>query len=164
MFLIRYYDFANGTQTLKLHPRPTTVEYPDRRLFTRRQTREGKTILQRPRRDSRSRKWIWNGYRPGLLATFDDQWAKLAKLEARSRWEAGHTDLTVLVWENESTIGGFDSTTDGLAPDLVGYTNLKFTKVKFIQVQQLIRDGGGLVTYDRSEIEFVVEDDQYLAF
>lgn len=162
-FFVRYYEFDVGMQTISLHPRPTTVEYPDARLFNRRETVEGKVVLQRPLHDNRSRKWIWTGYRP-TVPLFQAQWDVLSQLEARSRWDAGYSDLTVGIWENGFPQGGFGQTTDGLPPDLDTYSNLQFTQVKFLQVQHHLRSGGGPVAYDSSEIEFVIEDENFRGF
>lgn len=159
-FLVRYTD-GSGTHTLRLHPRPTAINYPERRLFKRRDTKDGASVISRPVADSRPRQWIWKGYR-AWMAEFNEQWLILKSLETKARLQDG-LSATVLIWEDETTEGGFDTTTAG-DPDLITYSNLVWTTVRFIQVDRKLRDSGGPVIYDTSTVEFVVEDPLYAAF
>lgn len=162
-FLIRYEHASLGTQTVKLSPRPTEVEYPEHRLFKSTPTQDGATVLQRPLRDSRTRKWIWKGYR-NYITAYKNLWTLLVSLETRARRQAGFTDTTVLIWEDETGVGGFDRTTNGAAPDTVNYSNLTFTRVRIIQANRTPRDGGGPITYDTSMVEFVLDDTTYNSY
>jgi len=158
MFWIRYKERNTQGQIvdveITLHPGPTEIEYPERRLYKTHTTQDGATIIQRPLRDNRTRQWVWKGY-PPMIPTYENQWKVLEALEYRYRIEH---DLPgyVEVWEDISGVGGFDR--------LDGSGNRIYTKVKFIQVNRTPRKGGGFITYDESSIEFVVEDTNYTAF
>ena len=155
MFYIRYTNGSGETVVKQLMPSPTEVEYPETRLLKVHTTQDGATVVQRPLRDSRPRKWVWKGYRDSdLLAAYANQWQELAALEYRTRLEAGLNPL-VEIWEDETSVGGFDRM-DG--EDKV------YTTVKFIRVDRAMRKGGGPVTYEDSYIEFYVEDDTYRGF
>ena len=159
-FFVRYTD-NSGTHTTELHPRPTAVSYPERRLFKRRDTKDGSSVISRPIADSRPRQWIWKAYRAWQVE-FNNQWALLVSLETKARLQNG-LSATVQIWENETTEGGFGDTTGG-APDVLTYSNLKWTTVKVIQVDRKLRDNGGPVTYDTSTFEFCIEDSNYTSF
>ncbi len=164
MFLVKYLVTAPSTYTVvSLVPRPTEVEYPEKRLLKLRPNRDGGVVIQRPLRDARPRKWVWKNYRPHV-PNYEAQWAVLASLDTQTRWLAGFTTPTVLIWENETKEGGFDGLTSGSTPDLSAYTNLDWTEVKFTQVTRTTRKGGGPVTYDDSIVEFVIVDTSYSAF
>lgn len=152
-FWIRYKD-ANGVyQEITLSPGPTAVEYPDARLFKMHSTQDGATVIQRPLRDSRSRKWVWNGYRSYILP-YENQWKVLESLDYRERAKAG-LEPTIQVWENESGIGGFNATSGG---------NKVWTTVKVVHVNRVLRGGGGPPTFDVSSFEFVLADGTFTAF
>lgn len=153
MFQVRYVDALGDTQTLTLLPGPTEVEYPEKRNMATRPTQDGAVVIQRPLRDPRSRKWVWRGYR-NYIHPYETQWENLEQLEARYR-QLHLLDPVVEIWEDESTIGGFDRM-DG--------AEKVFTKVKFIRVERVPRPGGGLVVYDHSTIEFLIVDPSYTDF
>jgi hypothetical protein len=164
MFLIRYWDIPTGSfKVERLTPMPTDVSYPSKRIINVRTPRDGSVVVQRPVRDNRPRRWVWRGYRDNI-GNFKTMWAFLESMETKTRQEAGHTDLTVQIWESVSTKGGFNKTTNGAAADLVSYTNLKWTKVRLVQVDRDIEEGGGPVTYKESYIEFYIEDSTYTGF
>lgn len=163
MFLIRYYQPIVGNTVVALVPRPTSVDYPDVRLFRTKTSKDGATIVQRPMRDSRVRKWIWEKYKK-KVPNYDVQWTLLETFDCQSRWEAGFADTRIEIWENDSDSGGFGDTTDGAVADTVTYINLKWIKVQFLQVTRHVRPGGGEVVYDQSTVEFVVDDDNYFTF
>jgi hypothetical protein len=155
MFFIRYRDSTNGPWIqFTLAPGPTTVTYPERRAFQLRVTPDGATVISRPMRDSRTRRWVWKRYRP-RLTTYETQWRTLESLEYRTRLLAGKPPI-VEIWEDESTIGGFSRMADS--------TTKEWTKVKFIRVERTIADGGGPVVFEESFIEFTIEDDSYSEF
>jgi hypothetical protein len=166
MILVRYYDPVQGLTTVKLTPRPTEVDYPEKRLMKTRTTKDGAVVVQRPMADARPRRWTWKGYRPvEALAAFESLWALLESLETKTLWERGAGDGTVEIWDGESTIGGFDRLSNPFQPpDLVNYTNLVFTRVKFIQVDRKVRKGGGPVIWDEATVEFVLADDTFSSF
>lgn len=159
-FLIRYStDAAPGSSytVLELSPGPTEVEYPDYREMTLKHTQDHAVVIQRPIKDSRERKWVWKRYRP-QAANYEAQWATLRTLEARQRDLDGKNPV-VQIWEDETIgEGGFSDTTDDLTPDLVTYTNIAWTEVKFTQVHRKSQKGGGLIIYDDSWIDFVITD------
>jgi hypothetical protein len=155
MFFIRYKDTETGEyQQLTLTPGPTTVQYPEKRQFKLQVTPDGAAVISRPMRDNRTRRWVWKRYRP-WIATYENQWDKLEKLEYRTRLRAGKPPI-VEVWEDESTIGGFN--------EMLNASTKKWTRVKFLRVERTIADGGGSVIYEESFVEFVIVDDQYSAF
>ena len=166
-FYIRYLDVPAGTlQVLNVHPKPTGVEYPDVRDFNAIDTQDGNVVLQRPIRDRRRRRWFWVGFR-SYMVVWENMWNTIVPLEAKARAEAGFTDVTVEIWEDESSgEGGFNLTTDGQPPSYTSPTvnNLKWTKVKFIQVSRQSRKQGGPVAYDPAFIEFVIKDPTYERF
>ena len=166
-FLIRYStDVSPGSTytVMVLNPGPTEVEYPPTREFNKRVTQDHAVVIQRPIKDSRERKWIWKGYRP-TMAVYENQWQALLTLEARARQLDTPTKNPIIqIWEDESDEGGFGETTNGAAPDLVGYTNIQWTQVKFLQVHRTTRKGGGPVIYDDSFIEFVIADPAWESF
>lgn len=163
MFLIRYFQPSVGPTVVSLVPRPTSVDYPDIRFYRTKTSKDGVPIIQRPLRDSRVRKWIWEKYKK-KVPNYDAQWQFLETLDAQARWDAGLGDTRVEIWENDSDSGGFGDTTDNLTADTVTYVNLKWTKVQFLQVTRHARSGGGEVVYDQSVVEFVVDDDQFSTF
>lgn len=163
MFLIRYYAPTIGTQVVSLRPRPTTVDYPESRLLRTRTSKDGNTIVQRPMRDPRPRKWTWEKYRSNV-PLYESQWQFLASLECQARWDAGLADTSIEIWENDSLTGGFDKLTDENSADLITYTNLNWTRVQVLQATRTIRQGGGSVVYEQSIFEFVIDDDFYTSF
>jgi hypothetical protein len=155
MFWIRYKDTANGSYTtMTLSPGPTTVSYPEKRDFKVQVTPDGAVVVSRPMRDSRPRRWIWKRYRP-WIATYENQWMVLESLEYRTRLLAGKYPI-VEIWEDESTIGGFDGMVDA--------STKKWTKAKFLRVERTVNDSGGPVIYEESFIEFMIDDTSWGAF
>jgi hypothetical protein len=152
MFWLRY-ETAEGVLETALNPAPMFVEYPPRRLFKERVTQDGAVVVQRPLRDHRPRRWIWQGYGPAH-EPFATQWQLLETLEYRARLEAGLPG-TVEIWEDVSGIGGFDRT------DAPG--GRIYTKVKILQTNREPRREGGPVVYE-STVEFRIEDMSYKAF
>lgn len=153
-FFIRYADASNNLIVLPLSPAPSDVDYPEKRLFKRQITQDNAVVIQRPMRDARLRKWIWQGYRSNLLQ-YENQFQILVTLEYRARLEAALTP-TVEIWEDESGIGGFDRV-DGLG-------NKIWTTVKLIQVDRKLRKGSAIPTFDETYIEFQIEDSNYIGF
>lgn len=154
-FWVRFKDTSGGAYTtLTLYPGPTDVEYPERRSMTTTATVDGATVVQRPLRDSRPRKWVWKGYRP-TLAGFESQWNTLLSLEYATRLAQGKYAL-VEIWEDVVPEGGFNR--------LDGSQNKIWTTVKFLRVDRVPRKGGGEVAYDDSYIEMVIEDTNYTGF
>lgn len=164
MFLVRHATNAAGTAfaVIQLVPGPTEVDYPERRDQNVQRTQDRSVVIQRPVSDGRPRKWIWRGY-PSRVVTYESLWRALMPLDSRSRMEAG-LPASIYIWESESGEGGFDETTNGQAPNLVNYYNLRWTKVRFLQVTRKSRKGGGPVHYDESVIEFVIDDPNYRHF
>lgn len=159
-FLIRYStDDAPGSvyTVLDLSPGPTDVDYPDFREYNARSTQDQAVVIQRALKDARPRSWIWLNYRP-TIPGYESQWQTFLTLEARTRSQ-NNKNPVIQIWENETgNAGGFGETTDGLDPDLVGYTNIQWTEVKFLQVSRRVRQGGGVVAYSESFIQFQITD------
>lgn len=150
---IRYKDTEAGAYTeVEVRPRPTAVDYPDRRSYKIQPTEDGANVVQRPLRDSRPRRWIWKDYNNRIPA-YVSLWALLETLEYRYRVNNGLWPL-VEIWEGETGTGGFD--------DLNGNGTKKYTVVKLLQVQRKVRDDGA--AYGESTIEFVIEDPTYSDF
>jgi hypothetical protein len=160
-FLIRY-PIGAGHNVAVLTPAPSDIDYPEKRLVNVKVSRDSAVVLQRPLRDDRVRKWIWEGYR-GYMPVYAAQWELLESLEAKALTERGLVS-TVEIWENVTGIGGFNVLTSGVNPNLVTYANLKWTKVKIIQSNRLLRKGAPVPTYDVSEISFVIMDPDYTGF
>lgn len=159
MFLIRYYDSDLGYVVLQVRPAPGRVSYPEGDDITVRPS----LVVQRPDQDTRPRKWIWEGYRDSI-PRYKNLWDTLHTLKVKLRWAAGYTDPRVQIWENVTEEGGFGETTDGLTPDLVTYTNLKWTWVRITQVHRKTRPAGGPITYDTSTVEFYIDDENWTDF
>lgn len=154
-FWIRFKDTEFGAYTtLTLFPGPTEVEYPERRAMKTTGTQDGATVVQRPLRDTRPRRWIWKNYPPSLVG-FEAQWQTLLSLEYATRLEAGKYAL-IEIWEDVVPEGGFNR--------VDGSSNKIWTKVKFLRVDRTPRRGGGPVTYDDSYIEFVIEDSGFVGY
>lgn len=153
-FFIRYTDASNQQHVLSLQPAPSDVEYPEKRLFKKLSTQDNGTIIQRPLRDNRSRKWIWASYRSNIVL-YENQYQTIATLEYRARQLAGLTP-TVDIWEDASGTGGFDK--------LDGLGNKIWTTVKFIQVDRKLRQGSAIPTFDQTWIEFVIADSNFSGF
>lgn len=154
MFWIQYKDGVNDAPTsFSLTPSPGDIDYPEQRNYTLMQTQDNGNIVQRPLQDARPRKWIWTGYRPSITP-FTSLWTTLEAMEYRTRLLAGKVP-TVGVWEDESTVGGFDRVDGGGAKI--------FTTVKFLRVELVLRKGGQII-YDPAQIVFVLADDTYTNF
>lgn len=155
MFAIRYKNTSDGPYTtLHLHPGPTEVDYPEKRLFSTKNSQDGNVIIQRPMKDHRPRRWIWRGYR-SYMPVYAAQWKRLEELEYQTRLENGKYPY-VEIFEDVTDKGGFGRRDES--------DNPVFTQVKIIQVDRELRDGGGPVTYDTSYIEFVITDPDYREF
>lgn len=166
MILVRYYDTSVSTYLVaQIRPGFGGVDYPGNRLFERKSSRDHAVIVQRPMLDDRPRRWIWTAYRESM-PLYRILWDLLSSLEIKNRLEAGYTDPRVQIWEDETASGGFGHTTDGNPPDLVAYTNLRWTWVKFLQVDRTVRDAksGALLTFDETFVEFVISDPDYKFF
>lgn len=146
MFEVRYKDEQGNNVTRVLTPGPTETEYPDRRLFTSRQTQDGNVVIQRPLRDPRPRKWSWKGYR-AYMPQYQALWELLVQLEYRYRVQHNLEPL-IEIRDTTTGEGGFE----------------EFTRVKVIQVTRNTRPGGGFVTYESTDMEFVIVDDRYKGF
>lgn len=166
-FLIRYStDASPGTTytVLSLTPTPTEVEYPPKREYNTLTTQDHAVVIQRPIKDDRVRRWTWKNY-PPTLNSYASLWTTLKTLEARARVLGSPSKNPIIqIWENVTDEGGFGDTTNGAAPDLSGYTNIKWTQVKFLQVHRVTRKGTGYVRYDDSYIEFVIADAAWESF
>lgn len=106
------------------------------------------------------RRWVWRMY-PASHAAYRSLWTLLESLSAKARWESGNADPYVEIWENETDEGGFGGTTNTLEPDLINYTNLKWTRVRFLLVSRRSRRGGDLPCSEESLVEFSVDDAGY---
>jgi hypothetical protein len=154
-YWIRYKDTAGGAYTtITLSPGPTEVEYPERRAMETKATQDGATVIQRPLRDTRPRKWVWKGYIPTLVP-YTNQWNTLLSLEYSTRLEAGKYAL-VEIWEDVVAEGGFNR--------LDASQNKIWTSVKFLRVDRTAKKGGGSISYDDSFIEFVIEDTGFVGY
>lgn len=153
--MIRYKNSPTGSYTeVTLHPAPTSVNYPETRLFKTRTTRDGNVIVQRPLRDDRPRRWQWANYRSHMPA-YKALWSLLETLEYRHRVREGLHPI-VEIWEDETGTGGFGK---------MEGSNKKWTKVKIVQVHRSVRPGGGHgVVYDDSFMEFYIVDPEYAEF
>lgn len=156
MFWLRYTDRDEAgdlvTHEVALYPAPTGVEYPEQKNFKAFTTQDGAVVVQRPRRDARTRRWVWRGH-PSTLAPYEALWQLLERLEYRARLDRG-LPATVEVWENVSGVGGFDRMEGG---------ERAYTRVKLLQVARTPRSGGGPIVYE-SHVEFQIEDSGYTAF
>jgi hypothetical protein len=161
MFLVRCTN-EGETRVLTLSPGPTEVEYPERFHFTSRSTQDGAVVIQRPPLDERPRRWVWKGYRP-WQTDYELQWKELESLETRTRSLAGNSPI-VEIWEGETDQGGFGALTSGAEPDFETFSNLRWTRVRFVQVSRTTRKGGGSVVYEDSVVEFRIADPAYQAF
>lgn len=159
-FLVRHYDPIEGHKIVSLSPAPNEVEYPDRRAYKVKTMKDGGSVIQRPMRDGRPRQWVWNNYQKRDESPFHAMWTMLESFDAKARWSRGLAETTVEIWEDVTGTGGFDRLTNTSAPDLVSYSNLQFTRVKFAQVSKSMRKGGGPVTYD-AFVEFLIDDPKY---
>ncbi len=165
-FLVKYQDPEEGPIVVSLHPRPSEISYPERRLIKTKVTKDGAVIINRPMQDSRPRRWIWARYPANGTAfmEFNNQWTFLKTLETKALWQAGSADPSIFVWENESGIGGFGETLDNSEPDLIDYLNIQWTKVTVIQASQELAKGTGRTIYDTSIFEFIITDPDYNDF
>lgn len=145
-FEVRYTIDPAGTLTTKnLIPAPTDIDYPPKRLFEKKETADGAVVIQRHKVDGRPRKWIWKGYRD-TIAGYNALWDILTALEVKTRLDAD-LEPTVEIKDTTTGVGGFES----------------FVRVKVINVDRTIRDGGGPATYDDTVMEFVIADSNYTA-
>jgi hypothetical protein len=161
-FLVRYYNSGTSAYVVaKITPGPSSVEYPEAGEYDLQRPRDGGAVVQRPQKDGRLRKWFWAGYRdhvPGYPAL----WTLLKLLKYSTRHAAGYSDPRVQIWDGVTGTGGFGLTTNGADPDLVTYTNIKWTWVKVLRVDRKVRDGSGHPTWESTYIEFVPDDDNYI--
>lgn len=165
MFLIRYTEAGESEDeqvVLQVKPKPTEVAYPDRRLFSQEDTKDGVVVIQRPRKDARPREWVWTGYPPRNVQ-YNNLWAVLESLEVKSRLDA-ELDPEIEIWENDSGTGGFGETDDNEDPDFIDYSNIVFVKVKFIQVTRTNKGGGGPAAFTSSRVVFVITDPDWSNF
>jgi hypothetical protein len=156
MFYVRYQERGTGGALVEVEApllAPMDIEYPERRLHKVLTTNDGATVIQRPLRDSRPRKWIWRGH-GRLSEPFASQWALLERLEYRARLASGLVP-TVGIWEDVSGTGGFGRRDES--------GSRVYTTVKLLQANRTPRQGGGPVIYD-SVVEFYVDDPTYQAF
>lgn len=153
MFWIKYEDENGGEVEVALNPPPREIMYPPRKHVTTQETQDGAVVIQRPTRDTRTRRLIWLAYGP-KNEPFASQWALFESLECRSRMDAG-LPASVGFWEDVTEAGGFDRT-DGQGEKI-------YTRVKIIQVDRMPRQGGGPVRYE-STVEFVIDDPSFSGF
>lgn len=90
---------ANPTAARQLSPAPTRVSYDAAPLGSRRETADGRLIVQQPTLDNRVRAWEWVGY-PGFLGAYERQFQFLSNLRSRYRYEAG---LSPYIWVKEDS-------------------------------------------------------------
>jgi hypothetical protein len=159
-FHVRWKDAPTGEYTEKeLTPWPTTVEYPPRRTYNLHTSKDGVTVVQRPIRDARPRKWLWDVLRKDS-ATFASLWAVLDVLEWRNRVKAEKYPY-IEIWEDVTGIGGFDRWTEEENPE---DRQKIWTRAKVLDLDRIIRPNGGPVIYAPVTMTFVVEDPTYQEF
>lgn len=158
-FWIAYADSSGNRDVateVQLSPAPSKVEYPPP-AQTRLPTIAGTTIVQRPTVDNRPRAWVWEGY-PGWFQRYQDLWVVLEPLHARYRLVAGDVTPYVYLRENETKM---------LRRIVVsGHTvtpSYDWFRCRIVGVERRMREGGatGLVVYDQTRLEFVVDDVNY---
>lgn len=153
-FYVRWQEVTAGAYTeFTLFPGPTGVEYPPRRIVNTRTGPDGNVVVQRPMRDDRMRKWVWNRYRDNVPG-YHTMWPILEALEYRTRLEANKPPH-VEIWEDVTLAGGFGKLTGGVTR--------VWTKVKFLQVHRTMASGAGSI-YEESYIEFIIDDVTYTGF
>ncbi len=161
-FLIRYYDDDTSSYIVyPVRPGPSDVEYPEAREFELQRPRDGGAVVQRPERDGRLRKWLWSGYRE-TVPLYATLWSTLKLLNVKFRLDAGYEDPRIQIWDGVTGTGGFGLTTDDEDPDIITYTNLKWTWVRVLRVDRKVRGKGGFPVWDPTLIEFVVDDEDYI--
>jgi hypothetical protein len=153
VFQVRWQETVGGPYTtLTLVPMPVAKEYPERRALNVRVGQDGNVVVQRPMKDDRPRKWVWERMSDRVPA-YTSMWTSLKALEYRTRLQANKPPL-VEIWEGVTDEGGFGR--------LSGSTRI-FTKVKFLQVHRVMASGAGSV-YEQSFVEFYIEDSTYTEF
>jgi hypothetical protein len=153
-FRMRYSDELQQMVEVELDPEPSAVDYPMKREFTRLTTQDGAVVIQRPLRDPRPRRWMWNSYVKGN-AEYEALFSLLSSLELKAMRDAGLSPL-IGIWEDVSGIGGFDRRD--------GSFNPVFTNVLITQVHREPIPAPGRVVYGDTLIEFVIEDLSYTHF
>lgn len=156
-FIIRTRLTEGGPTTdIVVRPHPSSVEYPERRLFSREETPDGATIIQRPLIDTRPRKWIWENYRSNIPG-YEALWQQLLTTDYRYRLQNGLYPY-VEIWEDETGAGGFERYEED------GVTKL-FTRVKVVQItRNEVRAGGNYPVFENSVFEFHPSDSSYSEF
>jgi hypothetical protein len=154
-----YYAEANdsglinsGTMTL-LSPSPTYVEYPNKFETTVHVSRDGNAIVQAPMKDSRSRSWVWAGYRatvPGYESLFSELLQLHYKLRqnetpAKTPWVFLKEDVSNNLGVLEFAAGTWS-------------VNEDYVRVKVIDVTQNVASQGGIVKYGDTRLTFVIDD------
>jgi len=152
-FIIQYADDFGTIQKRTLDPSPSAVDYPaDREAITVLNSVDGHAIIQRPLRDGRARKWIFQGWRYDS-EPYASQWKWLEQQTTSYRMSLG-LDPYVGIWENVTGLNGFDRVT------LLG--ERVFTRVRIVQATREIIQRGR-PHYD-SYLTFYIADDSYQGF
>lgn len=165
MFLIRYNDPPVGESIYRLSPFPTGVDYPEGDLINVQSSQDNNIVIQRPIRDDRPRKWVWNSYR-STVPRYEAQYQFLRSITEKSLWNDGNLIMTVDVWEDESGVGGLDRFDATLfsAPDEAGLSNLIWTTARVSNVYRTSPKKGGPPVYDETVMEFYIQDAAYTDF
>jgi hypothetical protein len=154
-FWVRYKATVGGAYTtMTLFPGPSEIDYPERRIMTVLEPADGGPVIQRPIRDTRTRRWTWTDFDP-TIPTYENQWATLKQLEFLSRLE-NNLYPYVEVWEDVVDDAGFGRLDGGGAKI--------WTVVRFLKVDRTVRKGRGRLAYDQSYIEFVIDDVNWTGF
>lgn len=140
-----------------LSPGPSIVQYPD--FFDQKGivTKDGRVVMSRPIKDSRTRSWIWSGYRFDIL-NYDVWYNDLLNLHYRLREQAGLDPHVFLKEPTSKDLFRFIET-GGL-----WVRTPFFVRTKVIHVSQFVSRKGGKTKYEETVIKFIIDDPTWNAF
>ncbi len=134
-----------------LSPGPSYVEYPpffDQKGMVQSDQR---VVVQGPLRDSRERKWVWEGYRHNILS-YDTWYNQILNLQYDLRENAGlHANVFL---KEDVSLGLFKLVQSGT----VWLREAFFVKAKVTDVSRQVSNEGGHTKYDTTSFTFIIDD------
>lgn len=141
----------NATVT-EIMPRPTRVDYDHKPLGQTIVTSGGTVVHQQPARENRIRGWEWVGY-PGWFIRYQDLWTQLEPLRSRYRAQAGLSPYVYLKEDESRELALIGTPTQTSIP-----RTYPFFKCRVLGVTRETRKDGGLLVFEVTRLEFVIED------
>lgn len=136
-------------EEILLDPKPTHTDYGDRLNYTLHES-EGRVTKQRSLKNPKTKKWVWEKYRPDV-PKYEAQYWTLFNMQEH---------INVYVNSGSPYVYLKENVTDGLTiyNSGTGMLESDWIRCRILVVQRDVRKGGGIVAFENTEVIFTVDD------